>query len=96
MNTHNVVGEGLSRRNAPIIYFKLWPKCRPTDSLLQQYDYDIIICPQGVVVPPCWTLPKGYIVEPRDGHPKCPRDSTGCLKKNAMAIQQPVVHHKLS
>jgi hypothetical protein len=20
------------------LYFKLWPKCRPTDSLLQQYD----------------------------------------------------------
>ena len=31
------------------LYFKLRPKCRPTDSLLPQYDYDIIICPQGVV-----------------------------------------------
>ena len=31
----------------------------PTDSLLQHYNYDIANCPQGVVAPPCWTLPKG-------------------------------------
>jgi hypothetical protein len=57
--THTMLWEKGCRGEMLRLYFKLWPKCRPTDSLLQQYDCDIIICPQGVVVPPCWTLPKG-------------------------------------
>ena len=56
------------------LYFKLWPKCRPTDSLLQQYDYDIIICPQGSWFPHVGLYPRG-IVDPRDAHPKCPLGS---------------------
>ena len=44
--------------------FKLWPKCRPTDSLLQQYDYDITLCPQGSSFPHV-ALYQG-VVAPRD------------------------------
>jgi hypothetical protein len=58
--THTMLWEKGCRGEMLLSYFKLWPKCQPTDSLLQQYDYDIIKCPQGLdVAPLCWTLPKG-------------------------------------
>ena len=45
--THTMLWEKGCRGEMLRLYFKLWPKCRPTDSLLQQYDYNIIICPHA-------------------------------------------------
>ena len=39
--THTMLWEKGCRGEMLRLYFKLWSKCRPTDSLLQQYDYDI-------------------------------------------------------
>jgi hypothetical protein len=72
--THTMLWEKGCRGEMLRLYFKLWPKCRPTDSLLQQCDYDIKYMSSGGRGSPMLDFTQG-VVDPRDGHLKCPRGS---------------------